>query len=127
MTGFVLPQGTTTFLSPQNDPMVGFARTMPSYEMPYATDAPQGPRGLMDNPIARQKEMAWLKSIGVRVIKIDFFGGDKQVTMKLYSDDEQLHVKVITATMNNKQEAGPGHSVQWSRCNRFCRIAISQC
>jgi hypothetical protein len=40
----------------------------------------------MDNPIARRKEMAWMKSIGVRGIKVDFFGGDKQVTMKLYED-----------------------------------------
>lgn len=49
-------------------------------------DAPQGPRGIMDNTIARRKEMAWLKQIGVKGIKIDFFGGDKQVTLKLYED-----------------------------------------
>ena len=30
--------------------------------------------------------MAWMKSIGIRGIKVDFFGGDKQVTMKLYED-----------------------------------------
>lgn len=52
----------------------------------YWNDAPQGPRGIMDNAIARRKEMAWMKSIGVRGIKVDFFGGDKQVTMKLYED-----------------------------------------
>lgn len=49
-------------------------------------DAPQGPRGIMNNTIARRKEMAWLKSIGVKGIKVDFFGGDKQVTLKLYED-----------------------------------------
>lgn len=49
-------------------------------------DAPQSPRGLMDNAPARQKEMAWMKSIGVKGIKVDFFGGDKQTTMKLYED-----------------------------------------
>lgn len=49
-------------------------------------DAPQGPRGIMDNTIARRKEMAWLKEIGVKGIKVDFFGGDKQVTLKLYED-----------------------------------------
>ena len=27
-----------------------------------------------------------MKSIGIRGIKVDFFGGDKQVTMKLYED-----------------------------------------
>jgi hypothetical protein len=30
--------------------------------------------------------MAWLKSIGVKGIKVDFFGGDKQETMRLYED-----------------------------------------
>ncbi len=52
----------------------------------YWNDAPQGPRNIMDNPITRRKEMAWMKSIGVKGIKVDFFGGDKQVTMKLYED-----------------------------------------
>ena len=28
----------------------------------------------------------WLKSIGIKGIKVDFFGGDKQVTMQLYED-----------------------------------------
>ncbi len=49
-------------------------------------DAPQTPRNLMDTAPARQREMAWLKSIGVKGLKVDFFGGDKQVTMKLYED-----------------------------------------
>ena len=52
----------------------------------YWNDAPQGPRNLMNNPVARRKEMAWMKSIGIRGIKVDFFGGDKQATMKLYED-----------------------------------------
>ena len=52
----------------------------------YWNDAPQGPRGIMDNTIARRKEMAWMKRIGVKGIKVDFFGGDKQETMKLYED-----------------------------------------
>ncbi len=52
----------------------------------YWNDAPQSPRGIMDNPVSRRKEMAWMKSIGIRGIKVDFFGGDKQVTMKLYED-----------------------------------------
>jgi hypothetical protein len=30
--------------------------------------------------------MAWLQSIGVKGIKVDFFGGDKQETMRLYED-----------------------------------------
>ncbi|QSB26338.1 glycoside hydrolase family 97 protein [Flavobacterium sp. CLA17] len=52
----------------------------------YWNDAPQGPRGIMDNAAIRRQEMAWMKSIGVKGIKVDFFGGDKQVTMKLYED-----------------------------------------
>ena len=34
----------------------------------------------------RQKELKWLKEIGVSGIKVDFFGGDKQATMQLYMD-----------------------------------------
>ena len=52
----------------------------------YWNDAPQGPRGIMSNTIARRKEMKWMQSIGIRGIKVDFFGGDKQVTMQLYED-----------------------------------------
>ena len=49
-------------------------------------DAPQGPRHLMDRSHARRQEMAWMKSIGIRGIKVDFFGGDKQPMMQLYED-----------------------------------------
>ncbi len=52
----------------------------------YWNDAPQGPRGRMDNVLERRKEMAWMQSIGVKGIKVDFFGGDKQQTMQLYED-----------------------------------------
>ena len=52
----------------------------------YENDAPQSPRDCMNTSIVRKKEMTWLKSIGVKGIKVDFFGGDKQETMKLYED-----------------------------------------
>ena len=52
----------------------------------YENDAPQTPRQCMNTGMARDREMAWLKSIGVKGIKVDFFGGDKQETMKLYED-----------------------------------------
>jgi len=52
----------------------------------YANDAPQGPKNKMNESIARKQEMKWLKSLGVKGLKIDFFGGDKQETMKLYED-----------------------------------------
>ena len=44
-SGFVLPDGTTTFLCPQSKPMGGFARTSPSYETPYTTDDAMGKNG----------------------------------------------------------------------------------
>ena len=44
-SGFVLPDGTTTFLCPQSKPMGGFARTSPSYETSYTLDEPMGKNG----------------------------------------------------------------------------------
>lgn len=52
----------------------------------YWNDAPQGPRGKMDNTIKRRKEMKWMQKIGIKGIKVDFIGSDKQITMKLYED-----------------------------------------
>lgn len=52
----------------------------------YWNDAPQTPRNIMNNIIARRREMAWMKSIGIRGIKVDFMGSDKQQTMQLYED-----------------------------------------
>lgn len=52
----------------------------------FWNNAPQSPRGFMHNTIERRKEMKWMQSIGIRGIKVDFFGGDKQQTMQLYED-----------------------------------------
>ena len=52
----------------------------------FWNDAPQGPRDCMSTAIAREKEMKWMQSIGIKGIKVDFFGGDKQETMRLYED-----------------------------------------
>ena len=49
-------------------------------------DAPQGPRNRMNTSIARKEEMKWLKKVGVKGLKVDFFGGDKQETMRVYED-----------------------------------------
>ncbi len=49
-------------------------------------DAPQSPRDKMNTSIARKKEMKWLRDAGVKGLKVDFFGGDKQETMRLYED-----------------------------------------
>ena len=47
-------------------------------------DSSQSPYDIMSDVIARRREMAWLKQIGVKGIKVDFWGGDKQETMRLY-------------------------------------------
>lgn len=49
-------------------------------------DAPQGAKQCMADPITRRKEMKWLQENGVKGIKVDFFAGDKQETMRLYRD-----------------------------------------
>jgi Glycoside hydrolase 97/Glycosyl-hydrolase 97 N-terminal/Glycosyl-hydrolase 97 C-terminal, oligomerisation len=51
-----------------------------------SNDAPMGPRNKMSSSIERKKEMKWLKEAGVQGLKVDFFGGDKQETMRLYED-----------------------------------------
>lgn len=64
----------------------------------YWNDIEQGPINIMFDPIARKKEMRWLQQQGVKGMKIDFFGGDKQETMRLYeailsdADDHGLMV-----------------------------------
>lgn len=50
----------------------------------YWNDIYQSPVNRMDNPIARKKEMKWLKENNVKGIKVDFFGGDKQETIRIY-------------------------------------------
>ena len=47
-------------------------------------DIVQSPVDIMCDPLARKPEMRWMESIGVKGIKVDFFGGDKQETMRLY-------------------------------------------
>lgn len=65
----------------------------------YWNDAPQTPRGIMNDAIARKREMAWMERNGIAGIKVDFFGGDKQQTMQLYedilSDAKDHHLAVI--------------------------------
>jgi hypothetical protein len=65
----------------------------------YWNDIEQGPVHLMDNPIQRKKQMKWLQKLGVKGVKIDFFGGDKQETMRLYeailSDANEYGLMVI--------------------------------
>lgn len=64
----------------------------------YWNDIEQSPVNRMDDPILRKREMRWLQKQGVKGIKVDFFGGDKQETMRLYesilsdADDHGLMV-----------------------------------
>ena len=52
----------------------------------YWNDIVQGPTSKMSNSIVRKREMRWMKQLGVKGIKVDFFGGDKQETMRLYEE-----------------------------------------
>ncbi|MBQ7495442.1 MAG: glycoside hydrolase family 97 catalytic domain-containing protein [Bacteroidaceae bacterium] len=62
-------------------------------------DAPQCARQCMHNSIVRKQEMKWLQKHGVAGIKVDFFPGDKQETMRLYegllSDANDYGIQVI--------------------------------
>lgn len=49
-------------------------------------DAPMTPKDKMAEKDIRRQEFAMLAKWGVKGVKIDFFGGDKQATMKLYLD-----------------------------------------
>ncbi len=65
----------------------------------YWNDISQCPLNKMDSPVERKKEMKWLQDIGVKGIKVDFFGGDKQETMRIYegvlSDADDYGLMVI--------------------------------
>lgn len=52
----------------------------------YWNNAPQTPQDKMHISAERKKEMKWMQDIGVKGIKVDFLGGDKQTTMQLYED-----------------------------------------
>ncbi len=45
-----------------------------------------GPYNKMHTMAARRAEMAWLREAGIRGIKVDYFGGDKQLIMQIYED-----------------------------------------
>jgi len=68
-------------------------------------DAPMGPKDKMHERTIRRNEFARLKEMGVKGVKIDFFGGDKQATMKFYLDilkdaaDYQILVNCHGATV----------------------------
>lgn len=65
----------------------------------YWNDIQQTPLNRMDNPIVRKQTMRWMQKIGIKGIKVDFFAGDKQETMRLYeailSDADDCGIMVI--------------------------------
>lgn len=65
----------------------------------YWNDISQCPLNKMDSAVERKKEMKWLQDVGVKGIKVDFFGGDKQETMRIYegvlSDADDYGLMVI--------------------------------
>jgi len=65
----------------------------------YWNDITQSPVDCMYDPIVRKREMRWLRKCGAKGIKVDFFGGDKQETMRLYeailSDADDAGLMVI--------------------------------
>ncbi|MGI4739819.1 MAG: glycoside hydrolase family 97 catalytic domain-containing protein [Janthinobacterium lividum] len=48
--------------------------------------APQTPTHVLFDPISRRKEFARLQQMGIKGIKVDFFGGDGQSFMNYYQD-----------------------------------------
>lgn len=62
-------------------------------------DITQSPINVMCDAIARKQYMKWMQEIGVKGIKVDFFGGDKQETMRIYeqilSDADDFGLMVI--------------------------------
>lgn len=52
----------------------------------YWNDAPQCAKQCMSNSVDRKREMKWLQKCGVKGLKVDFFGSDKQQMMGLYED-----------------------------------------
>lgn len=49
-------------------------------------EAPQTPTNVLFDPASRRKEFARLQQMGIKGVKIDFFGGDGQSFMNYYQD-----------------------------------------
>jgi hypothetical protein len=68
-------------------------------------DAPQTPKNRMHEAGVRREEFARIAAMGVKGVKIDFFGGDKQASMQLYLDilkdaaDHKIAVNFHGATL----------------------------
>lgn len=65
----------------------------------YWNHAPQSPRGVLCKAYSRKAEFQKLKQMGIRGIKVDFFGGDKQMMIQFYedilSDADDANLEVI--------------------------------
>ncbi|WP_426058198.1 glycoside hydrolase family 97 catalytic domain-containing protein [Hymenobacter sp. B1770] len=59
--------------------------------------APQTPTNVLFDPVSRKKEFARLQQMGIKGVKIDFFGGDGQSMMGYYQDllDDAAQAKLL--------------------------------
>lgn len=116
-------------------------------------DAPQTPKDRFVTPESTEREMAWLEANGIRGIKVDFWGGDKQFVIKRYCDlfeaanrhgiEVYVHgctlprgwermypnfvgAEALLASENLKfsQGAMDSHS-QWASLHPFCRNSVA--
>ena len=116
-------------------------------------DAPQTPKNRFNTRESTEKEMAWLESKGVRGVKVDFWGGDKQFVIAKYCELFEIankhHIQVIVhgctlprgwermypnfvgaeallASENAKfSDWGMGSTPQWAATHPFCRNAFA--
>ncbi len=116
-------------------------------------DAPQTPKDRFVTRESTEKEMAWLESKGVRGVKVDFWGGDKQFVIAKYCELFEIankhHIQVIVhgctlprgwermypnfvgaeallASENAKfSDWGMGSTPQWAATHPFCRNAVA--
>ena len=116
-------------------------------------DAPQTPKDRFNTPESTEREMAWLEAKGIRGIKVDFWGGDKQFVIKRYCELfeaanrhgievfvhgstlprgwERMYpnfvgAEALLASENLKfsQGAMDSHS-QWASLHPFCRNSVA--
>ncbi len=116
-------------------------------------DAPQTPKNRMNTKESLEREMAWLESKGVRGVKVDFWGGDKQFVIARYcelfeaANRHGIQVIVHGCTLPRGWERmypnfagaeallasenvrfsdwGMGLAPQWAATHPFCRNAVA--
>ena len=94
--------------------------------------APQTPKNKLNDPETRRAEFARLQAMGIRGIKADFFGGDKQSVVDLYlgilrdAADHELMVNVHGATLPRGWDRTYPHFVTAEAVMGYEYITFSQ-